>query len=158
MRGFPLSLGRDERGSTVIEFGFLVPVLALFVMGIIDLSRGLSERFTLQQAANRSIELVISRNADPVVQEDDQTPEEAYQFVVDEAEAAAGAGAVVTLSLWRECDGVETAPFKGTCPAKADGTTADTARYLKVHITKTFQGEYFLGATPMVAAGSVRIP
>ena len=161
MRALPPSLMRDERGATVIEFGFLVPVLALFVMGIIDLSRGLSERFTLEQAVSRSLELVQSRNAAPVAPEDDETPAEAYQFVVDEAKAAAGTGATATATLWRECDGVEVAasePFYANCPDNADGTRADTARYLKIRVTKTFQGEYFLGATTTVAAGSVRIP
>jgi Flp pilus assembly protein TadG len=158
MRRLPAFLARDQRGATVIEFGFLAPVLALFVMGIIDLSRSLSERFTLEQAVGRSLELVQSRNADPVVVEDGETPEQAYQFAVDEAEAAAGAGAVVTTALWRECDGVETAPFKGSCPAHADGSASHTARYLKIYVSKTFQGEYFLGATPMLASGSVRVP
>jgi Flp pilus assembly pilin Flp len=156
-RRFPL-LARDERGATIIEFGLLAPVLALFVMGIIDVSRGLSERFTLQQAVNRSLELVQSRNAAPAVQEAGDTPEDAYQFAVDEAEAAAGPGAVVIPVLWRECDGVETEPFEENCPDNADGTPQDTARYLKIHISKTFQGEYFLGATRMVASGSVRVP
>lgn len=154
----PPCLARDQRGATIIEFGLFAPVLALFVMGIIDLSRSLSERFTLDQAVSRSLELVISRNAAPVVQQQNQTPAQAYQFAVDEAKAAAGAGAVVTPTLWRECDGVETTPFDGTCEDNADGTPKDTARYLKIRVTKTFQGEYFLGATTMVASGSVRIP
>jgi Flp pilus assembly protein TadG len=158
MRRLPSDLARDERGATIIEFGFLVPILALLVMGIIDLSRGLSERFTLEQAVARSLELAQSRNASPVVQAADETPEEAYKFVFDEALAAAGTGAVVTPRLWRECDGVETAPFSGKCPAKADGSNSDTARYLKIHITKTYQGEYFLGAATTIASGSVRVP
>jgi Flp pilus assembly pilin Flp len=157
MRGRPPRLARDERGATIIEFGLLAPVLALFVMGIIDVSRGLSERFSLEQAVGRSLELVQSRNAAPVFQEEGDTPEDAYQFAIDEAKAAAGPGAVVTPILWRECDGVETMPFEENCDDNADGTPKDTARYLKIHITKTFQGEYFLGATTMVASGSVRI-
>jgi Flp pilus assembly protein TadG len=158
MAGRSPSLARDERGATIIEFGFIVPVLALFVMGIIDVSRGLSERFSLEQAVSRSLELVQSRNAAPAVQGDGDTPEDAYQFAIDEAKTAAGAGAVVTPTLWRECDGVETAPFEEDCDDNADGTPKDTARYLKIHITKNFQGEYFLGATTMVASGSVRVP
>ncbi|HEX8513722.1 MAG TPA: TadE/TadG family type IV pilus assembly protein [Allosphingosinicella sp.] len=158
MRGRSPFLARDERGATIIEFGMIAPVLALFVMGIIDLSRGLSERFTLEQAVNRTLELVQSRNASPAVQEEGDTPEDAYQFAVDEAETAAGPGAVVTPTLWRECDGVETAPFNENCEDNADGTPKDTARYLKIHITKNFQGEYFLGARTMAASGSVRIP
>lgn len=153
-----LCLGRDERGATIIEFGFLAPVLALFVMGIIDVSRALSERFTLEQAVGRSLELVQSRNVTPAVMEEGDTPADAYQYAVDAAKAAAGPGAVVTPILWRECDGEETTPFEENCEDNANGTPQDTARYLKIHIEKTFQGEYFLGATKMAASGSVRVP
>ena len=62
MRRLP-TLARDERGTSLIEFGFLAPFLAVLAMGIIDLSRGLAERFALQQAVNRSIELVQARPA-----------------------------------------------------------------------------------------------
>jgi Flp pilus assembly pilin Flp len=158
MLGRSLRLGRDERGATIIEFGFLAPVLALFVMGIIDVSRALSERFTLEQAVGRSLELVQSRNVAPAVMEEGDTPEDAYQFAVDAAKAAAGPGAVVTPILWRECDGEEADSFEGYCEDNANGTSKDTARYLKIHVEKTFQGEYFLGATRMVASGSVRVP
>ena len=63
MRRLLPSLARDERGTSLIEFGFLAPFLALLAMGIIDLSRGLAERFAIQQAVNRSLELVQARPA-----------------------------------------------------------------------------------------------
>jgi Flp pilus assembly pilin Flp len=59
------ALRRDERGTALIEFGFLAPFLAMLAMGVIDLSRGLAERFALQQAVNRSLELVQARPPSP---------------------------------------------------------------------------------------------
>jgi len=141
------SLAGDERGATIVEFGFLTPVLALFVMGIIDLSRGLSERFTLQQAVNSSLELV---QAQPIVADDNGDLD--FDFVKAEAMSAAGVpeGQVEVID-WLECDGVE----KDEGEACEDGE--DSARYLRVRITDNFEGQFFLGTTPMVASGALRI-
>ena len=147
-RGFRL-LARDERGTSLIEFGFLAPFLALLTMGIIDLSRGLSERFTLQQAVNRSLELVQAR---PAVAGADETDVN-YDFVIAEAVRAAGVEEdQVELSRWRECDGVEEDDYEGTC---ADGE--DSARYLRIRIDKDFEGEFYFDTIPMSATGALRI-
>ena len=141
------SLAGDERGATIVEFGFLTPVLALFVMGIIDLSRGLSERFTLQQAVNRSLELV---QAQPVVADEDGELD--FSFVKAEAMRSADVPEdQVEVDDWLECDGEEKDPDE-TCDAGED-----TARYLRVRITDNFEGQFFLGTTPMVATGALRI-
>ena len=50
----------DERGVSVVELGLVAPVLALMIAGIIDLSQGLAQRFAMQQAVNRSLELVLA--------------------------------------------------------------------------------------------------
>ncbi|HEY0111558.1 MAG TPA: TadE/TadG family type IV pilus assembly protein [Allosphingosinicella sp.] len=142
------ALSRDERGVSVIEFGFLAPVLAMLAMGIIDLSRGLSERFSLQQAVNRSLELVQSRPA----RANENATDVDYSFVEDEAIAAAGDGATVTLTRWRECNGVEATPYADSCPEGQD-----QARYLRVRITKSFAGEFYFDTIPMAASGALRI-
>ena len=142
-----LNLARDERGTSLIEFGFLVPFLAVMAMGIIDLSRGLAERFALQQAVNRSLELVQAR---PAVAGATSTDLD-YEFALDEAEAAAGTGATVTMTRWLECDGADSGAATGDC---ADGQ--DSARYLRIRITKNFQGDFYYSAIPMSATGAVR--
>ena len=145
----PPALARDERGTSLIEFGFLAPFLALLTMGIIDLSRGLAERFTIQQAVNRSLELVQARPA--VADADDNEVD--YSYVRTEAATAAGVDEdQVTLTHWLECDGVEQQEYTGTC---ASGE--DTARYLRVRIVKDFEGEFYFDTIPMAASGALRI-
>ncbi len=141
------SLARDERGTGLIEFGFLVPFLAVLTMGIIDLSRGLAERFAIQQAVARGLELVESRSATGSATATDAD----YNFALVEAQAAAGTGATVTMTRWLECDGVNSGAATGTC---ADGQ--DSARYLRLRITKNFQGEFYYSTIPMTATGAVR--
>ena len=142
-------LARDESGTSLVEFGFFAPFLALLVGGAIDLSMGLSDRFTLQQAVNRSLEMLQARHA--VADADDADVDYSYL----EAEAAAAAGVPVeqvSVTRWLECDGVEEEDYSAVC---ADGE--DTARYLELRIDSTFEGQFFLGTTAVVATGAVRI-
>lgn len=145
----PRALARDERGTSLIEFGFLAPFLALLAMGVIDLSRGLAERFALQQAVNRSLELVQARTR---TTSDGSAVD--YSFVKAEAARAAGVPASqVELTKWLECDGEEgNYVFTDTCP---DGTAS--ARYLRVRITKDFQGDFYFETIAMSASGALRI-
>ena len=140
-------LARDERGTSLIEFAFLAPFLAFLTMGVIDLSRGLAERFALQQAVNRSLELVQAR---PAVAGAEATDVD-YTYVKTEAESAAGTGATVTLTRWLECNGVEYADVTDICPEGQD-----SARYLRVRITKDFHGDFYFETIPMAASGALR--
>lgn len=141
-------LARDERGTSLIEFGFLAPFLALLTMGVIDLSRGLAERFALQQAVNRSLELVQARPAVADANESDLD----YSHVRTEAASAAGVPeSRVTLTRWLECDGEERGDASGLCN---DGE--DSARYLRVRITKDFEGDFYFQTIPMAASGTLR--
>ncbi|HEU0133250.1 MAG TPA: TadE/TadG family type IV pilus assembly protein [Allosphingosinicella sp.] len=147
-----LALARDERGTSLIEFGFLVPFLALLTMGVIDLSRGLAERFAIQQAVSRGLELVQSRPALAAATASDVD----YSFVKTEVGRAAGIKPAevdqhVTVTRWLECNGVDAGDVNGTCP-----TNQDTARYLKVRVTKAFVGEFYLKTVPMAASGTLR--
>jgi Flp pilus assembly protein TadG len=141
-------LARDERGTSLIEFGLLAPFLAFLTMGVVDLSRGVAERFALQQAVNRSLELVQAR---PAVAGATATDVD-YSFVRTEAASAAGVPeSQVTLIRWLECSGVAKTNVTDTC---ADGE--DTARYLRVRIEKDFEGEFYFDTIPMSATGALR--
>jgi Flp pilus assembly protein TadG len=143
-----LTLGRDQRGTSLIEFGFLAPFLALLTMGIIDLSRGLAERFTLQQAVNRGLELVQARPAVASAKSDDVD----YSFVKTEVASAAGVAATqVTLTRWLECNGGAPKDVNASCAANEA-----SARYLKVRVTKNFEGEFYYESIPMAASGTLR--
>lgn len=142
------TLTRDERGTSLIEFGFLAPFLALLAMGMIDLSRGLAERFALQQAVNRGLELVQARPAVAAADAGDVD----YSYVKTEVvDAADVAETNVTLTRWLECDGGDPKEVNATC---ADGE--DVARYLKVRVTKNFTGEFYYESIPMAASGTLR--
>ena len=152
MRLLP-ALARDERGTSLIEFGFLVPFLALLTMGVIDLSRGIAERFALQQAVSRGLELVQSRPATTDADADDVD----YDFVKTEVEAAVkememGKEPVqVTLTRWLECNGGNPKDVDSTCAAGED-----VARYLRVRATKNFTGEFYYKTIPMAASETLR--
>jgi Flp pilus assembly protein TadG len=142
------ALARDERGTSLIEFAFLAPFLAFLTMGIIDLSRGLAERFALQQAVNRGLELVQARPAVAGAKATDVD----YTYVKTEAAAAAGVKPEqVTLTRWLECDGLEQAKVTDTCDPDDD-----VARYLRVRITKDFKGDFYFKTIPMAASGALR--
>ena len=140
-------LARDERGTSLIEFGFLVPFLAALALGMIDLSRGLAERFALQQAVNRGLELVQARPATAAATATDLD----YEFAKTETQAAAGTGATVTLTRWLECDGIDKGAATGSCLAGQD-----TARYLRIRAVKNFQGDFYFATIRMTATGAVR--
>ncbi|HEX8061615.1 MAG TPA: TadE/TadG family type IV pilus assembly protein [Allosphingosinicella sp.] len=144
------TLARDQRGTSLIEFGFLAPFLALLTMGVIDLSRGLAERFALQQAVNRGLELVQARPAVASAKSADVD----YSFVKTEVAAAADVedpDTQVTVTRWLECDGGDPLDVNATC---ADGQ--DTARYIRVRVTKDFKGEFYYETIPMAAVGTLR--
>ena len=143
------ALAGDRRGTSVVEMGFLAPVLGMLVMGVIDLGQGLSERYTLQQAVNRSIELLHTNPPEGAADEDDVD----YSYLVAQAaEAAEVPTSQVTLTRWLECDGAKEASYTATC-----GDGEDTARYLELRIDKDFDANFFLGTMPMVATGAIRI-
>lgn len=154
------SFVRDERGASLIEFGFLAPVLALMAMGISDLSRAISDRFTIQAAVNRSIELL---QAHPVVISGSATSTSGsstcgnYCYVKTEAQNAAGANATVTLTMWHQCidasDNIVMQDFNADCATGED----DEGRYVRVKIDKTFTGGFYFHSIAMSTSDAVRV-
>ncbi|MFL6856399.1 MAG: TadE/TadG family type IV pilus assembly protein [Allosphingosinicella sp.] len=141
-------LRRDEKGASLIEFGLLAPVLALMVGGVVDLSEGLSERFQIQQAVNRSLEQLQSLPPEADANKKDVD----YAFLTTEAKTAAGPTATVTLTKWLECDGAKKTSWDDACAAGED-----TARYVHLRIDKTFNGVFFMKSRQMTATGAVRV-
>lgn len=131
------SLRADERGNSLIEMGLAAPLLAALLIGAIDISRAVSIRLELEQAAQRTIELVQRSGF-----QESQLP-----ALEDEAEAAAGVPAgSATGEAWLECDGSNTKlAFTGSCSAGQA-----YARYVSISIDRTFTPvfgtSYFPGA------------
>ncbi|HEX8583218.1 MAG TPA: TadE/TadG family type IV pilus assembly protein [Allosphingosinicella sp.] len=137
---------KDEDGVTAIEFAMLIPILATFVLGIIDLSTGLSQRFSLQQAVNRSLEIVQANRVAANAQGTQN-----YDFLKTEVTSAVP-NASVTLNQWLECSGTKQSSYTGVCAAGQD-----TARYLELRATREFRGKIYLRPVTLNATSAVRV-
>ena len=119
-------LRHDERGASVIEMALAAPILAAFLIGMIDLSRAYSAKLQLEQAAQRSIEYIQRSGFSPGQE----------NTLKSEATTAAGVATTdVTVTTWAECrtgSTVTTAGFTDAC-AGADSY----ARYVSVDVQKT---------------------
>lgn len=131
------SLAGDDRGNSLIEMGLAAPLLAALLIGAVDISRAVSIRLELEQAAQRTVELVQRSG----FQESDLSSLE--------TEAATAAGVPVAdadAQAWLECDGSSTKlAYSGSCSAGQA-----YARYVSVTIDRTFTPvfgtQYFPGA------------
>lgn len=139
------SICRDERGNSLIEMALAAPLLASLFIGMVDISRAVSAKVTLEQAAQRAVEKVQARDF-----------KTSYESTMEtDAEAAAGPGSNATADAWLECnhDGVHLDYDTASC-----GTGVPYAYYVRVSITNTFTPifgtRYFPGAN---ANGSVNV-
>jgi Flp pilus assembly pilin Flp len=131
------SVLRDERGNSLIEMALAAPIFAALLIGMVDLSRAVSAKVALEQAAQRAIEKIQAA--------DFKTSDE--DGLVSDAEDAAGVGSTATVDAWLECD------HDGThLDFDTDNCTAGHpfARYVEVSIdssfTPIFGTRYFPGA------------
>jgi Flp pilus assembly protein TadG len=142
-------IAEDRRGVSMIEFGFLAPVLAVLIGAIIDLSMGLSHVFTLQQSLDRSLQVVQANRP----QQSAQASSVDLSYLKQEVATAAGVTEdKVVMTRWLECNGVKQTNYDGSC---ADG--ADTARYVDLRVTKDYVGKMYLKTFPVTASAAVRI-
>ena len=54
-----LKVRSDDRGAAVIELALVAPVLALTVIGIVDISNAYSRKLALEQGAQRAVEKIM---------------------------------------------------------------------------------------------------
>lgn len=52
-------LRRDERAAVIIELALVAPMLALFTIGMVDISNAYSRKLALEQGAHRAIEKIM---------------------------------------------------------------------------------------------------
>src|SRR5688500_767455 len=124
MIAFIRTLGRDERGASIIEMAMVLPVLATLLVGMVDISRAYSFKLQLEQAAQRSIEKVQQY----------RTTSSTFSTLQTEAATAAGVPTTdVTVDYWLECNGARQTSYATVCP-----TTQTRVRYITVSITKKF--------------------
>lgn len=152
-------LARDDAGVSMIEMGFVMPFLGVLMMGCIDLGMGLSERYELQQAAHRTIELANVRT----LTADKDANEIDFSFLKSEAATAAGVPpSQVTLTRWVECNGTVKPAYDMVCQP-----TEKVARYIQLEILKEYTPMFGLariypitnpnGSVQMTVEAAVRI-
>lgn len=136
MTGFIKRLNRDERGASVIEMALVAPFLATLTIGMVDISRGYSEKLLLEQVAQRSIEKAMQG-----MQGDDST--DIFNGLKAEAAATAGVDpSAVEVSYWLECNGVSQNTSEATMAADYEKVCPSGqvySRHLNVSITKTYK-------------------
>lgn len=142
-----LSLGRCERGDSLIEMALAMPILAAVLDGMVGISRAHSEKLHPEQSTQRAIEKVLNRHTDN------------RSFGALKAEAAEAALIPednVGADYWLECNRTRPAQYDSVC-----GTGDIYTRHLSVEVQKNFEPlfgtEYFAGAnsdgTIMAKAG-----
>lgn len=113
-----------RRGVSLLEFGLVLPVLCFLVMGMADLATGISARFSLEQAAYRTLEKVSVGST--------QTD---YSYLAAEVATAASVPVSnVTINSWRECNQARQAVFNGTCPSGQM-----TSSYVQIVVVSTYR-------------------
>lgn len=58
----------DCGGTAVIELALIAPVLALVVVGIVDISNGFSRKLALEQGTQRAVEKILQTTDDDTVE------------------------------------------------------------------------------------------
>jgi Flp pilus assembly pilin Flp len=147
---------RDERGTGVIELAVILPLLAIFVINVIDISTVVVQRMTMQKAVNSSLEMVMANN----LRINPETGEPDMAFLQNEAARLAGvAPNYVTTKNWLECDGEEQEDFDGEC-----GPGEVIARYVQVGVSDWYFPMFSVSAIgikgdqmPLYVEGAMRI-
>ena len=52
-------LSRDDRGTAIVELALAAPILAMLIMGAVDVGGAFSRRLALEQGAQRAVEKVM---------------------------------------------------------------------------------------------------
>lgn len=115
----------DRSGASVIELGLAAPLLCFLLLGSVDMALGYAERLSLQQAANRTIEMATVRGQ----------INSSYSYLQAHAAAASGEPTGnVTVDNWLACDNVRQTSYDGVC-----GGNQQIARYVSIRIAGTHE-------------------
>ncbi|HEX8241084.1 MAG TPA: TadE/TadG family type IV pilus assembly protein [Allosphingosinicella sp.] len=131
------SLLSDERGVSVIELGFLAPILGFMMLGMVDLANGYTRKMAVENAVNRAMEKV----AVSAVQDD-------YTYLKTEITNAlpSVATSTVTVEAYAMCDTTKMATFKSECGFRANGTPEEIRRYVRVNVADRWKPLFNYGA------------
>lgn len=172
--GPALSIAANDRGAAVIELALVAPVLALGVIGIVDMSNAYSRKLALEQGAQRAIEKIMQTTANDTVENTLATE------ACDQIDGMDSNGnclntpittSNVTVTWRKECtasDGSVTSTIYYTAPAyDAAGPCTSSIReadYIQVGVTSSYSplfpihfASYNGTAYPISATAGMRI-
>ncbi len=132
----PASLLEDERAVSVIEFGFLAPILGFMLLGMVDLANGYTRKMAVENAVNRAMEKV----AVLAVQDD-------YTFLKTEVATALPsiAASTITVDAYSMCDTTKMPTFKSECGFRGDGSPEQISRYVKLKVADRWKPMFNFG-------------
>lgn len=133
----PPSLLRDDRGVSVIEFGFLVPILAFMLLGMLDLANGYTRKMAVENAVARAMEKVSVL----AVQDD-------YNFLKAEVVNAypSVTASSVIVEPYAMCDTTKMPTFRSECGFRADATPEEISRYVRLRVEHRWTPTFNWGA------------
>lgn len=140
-KAFIQRLNRDQQGVGFVELALVAPLIALLFLGMTDLSKVISTRVDLEQAAQRTTDFALAK----------RPPNGDTTYLVNEAKNASGVtdSNNVTVKLVLECDGTAQPNFTAQC---APGQI--TARFANVAIRKTVSTGFNWRAIAAMFGGS----
>lgn len=138
-----------DGGTSVVELGLMAPVLMLFITGVADLSGCIGDKYKIQKAADRAIQLAAVQD----IKRD-------YTYLRQTAADYAGVPLEnVRFEAWLQCDGTRQGSYTAVCPA---GT--EKKRFIKLTVTSSYSLHFPIsylvgdsGELPIVSTSSVRI-
>lgn len=117
-------LASDNRGAAVVELALAAPVLAMMVIGIVDISNAYSRKMALEQGAQRAIEKIMQTT-------EITTPDSTIQQ--EAADQADVETSQVTVGYQKFCDG-EPEEYNTDCD---EGQKK--ANYISVTVVDTYE-------------------
>jgi Flp pilus assembly protein TadG len=133
----------DEHGAAIIELALVAPILALTVIGIVDMSNAYSRKLALEQGAQRSIEKIMQTTQGETV--DDTIKKEAVCQVNGtnsdgSCKSSPITAANVTVTYRLECTNADgTVEVKNAVDVDADCAMNQTqSQYVSVALTDKY--------------------
>ena len=142
------ALAAADRGTAVIELALIAPVLAVMVIGIVDMSNAFSRKLSIEQGAQRAIERIMQTTANDTV-ENTLTTEVVCQVDGTNTDGTCKTSPItssnVTVTFRLECtNGAGTISTQtSTVPATFDALTCGVgtvsqAKYIQVGVTDKY--------------------
>lgn len=141
LTGCPTRLRRDRKGVAALEFAVILPVLAIILMGIIDLGRAIEQSLRLEAAARAGAQYAMFAPTD----------------LAGIANAVRGAlpgwGDIVVPTPALSC----VCPGTGAVACATTSCTTGVEQYVSIAVTRSFDGLLLKNLTTLRGDMTLRI-